>query len=283
MISVITINYNNRVGLARTMTSVLDQKVADYEYIVVDGGSDDGSKELIESHADRLAAWVSESDTGIYNAMNKGIALSKGGYLLFLNSGDALADENILANIEQELVDKDIYYGDLLLDFDDQKEVDIYPNRLTFSFLYNKSLPHPASFIKRDLFDRVFYYNEKRRLVSDWEFFMCAICKHHATYKHLGVTISEFDPSGLSSSPENNKLMATERLSVMKDHFSAFIDDINELNASRALLHTNRFKILAALEDSKVARKINSFVLRILLKLFKNKTVQQLNKQDHSQ
>ncbi len=85
-LSIITINLNNLAGLQKTMQSVFEQTFTDYEYIVIDGGSTDGSKEYIEQHSDKLAYWVSEKDKGIYNAMNKGIIKAGGDYLLFLNS-----------------------------------------------------------------------------------------------------------------------------------------------------------------------------------------------------
>ena len=87
-LSVITINYNNAEGLAKTMDSVFRQRFSDFEYIVIDGGSTDGSKDLIVNNQDKIAYWCSEKDSGIYNAMNKGIREASGEYLLFLNSGD---------------------------------------------------------------------------------------------------------------------------------------------------------------------------------------------------
>ena len=87
-LSIITVNLNNLTGLQKTMQSVFEQTFTNYEYIIIDGGSTDGSKEWIAQHADKLAYWVSEKDGGVFNAQNKGIVKSKGEYLLFLNSGD---------------------------------------------------------------------------------------------------------------------------------------------------------------------------------------------------
>ena len=98
-LSIITINYNNLAGLQKTFESVFNQTFQDFEYIVIDGGSTDGSKELIEQYHDKIDYWVSEPDSGIYNAMNKGIVRANGEYLQFLNSGDSLLGENILKNV----------------------------------------------------------------------------------------------------------------------------------------------------------------------------------------
>ncbi|WP_083993885.1 glycosyltransferase [Gelidibacter algens] len=113
-ISIITINYNNLDGLKKTMTSVLEQTYANVEYIIIDGGSTDGSKRYIESCQQDLAYWVSESDRGIYNAMNKGIAQATGEYLLFLNSGDWLAGVKVLDLISKNLGNCGILYGNLI-------------------------------------------------------------------------------------------------------------------------------------------------------------------------
>ncbi|MDR2910496.1 MAG: glycosyltransferase [Bacteroidales bacterium] len=93
-LSIITINLNNVAGLQKTIESVVKQTFTDYEYIVIDGGSTDGSADIIKQHANKITYWVSEPDKGIYNAMNKGIRVAKGEYCLFLNSGDWLINSN---------------------------------------------------------------------------------------------------------------------------------------------------------------------------------------------
>ena len=95
-LSIITINFNNKAGLERTITSVFQQDFKDFEFIVIDGGSTDGGKELIESNKQHFSYWVSEADKGIYNAMNKGIKMSKGKYVAFLNSDDWFNNNTLL-------------------------------------------------------------------------------------------------------------------------------------------------------------------------------------------
>ena len=91
-LSIITINYNNAIGLEKTIKSLIEQSYQEYEYIVIDGASDDDSKAVILKNQSHISTWCSEKDTGVYNAMNKGILRSTGEYLLFLNSGDYLHD-----------------------------------------------------------------------------------------------------------------------------------------------------------------------------------------------
>ena len=112
-LSIITVNLNNRDGLLRTIESVISQTFKDFEWIVIDGGSTDGSKELIEQYADHFAYWVSEPDTGIYNAMNKGIKMAKGEYMQFLNSGDFLRSSTILYDVFSIMPKADIIYGNI--------------------------------------------------------------------------------------------------------------------------------------------------------------------------
>ena len=112
-ISVITISYNNKEGLEKSLKSVTSQDYKDFEYIVIDGGSNDGSKEILEKYSDKINYWVSEPDKGIYNAMNKGIEVANGEYLLFINSGDELFSSGILTEVVPELNGADIIAGNL--------------------------------------------------------------------------------------------------------------------------------------------------------------------------
>ncbi len=110
-LSIITVNLNNSAGLRKTIESIVKQTFKDFEYIIIDGGSTDGSAEVIKEFADKITYWVSEPDKGIYNAMNKGILHAKGEYLLFLNSGDWLADDDLLSKVFCEPRTADIIYG----------------------------------------------------------------------------------------------------------------------------------------------------------------------------
>ena len=109
-ITIITINFNNCEGLGKTIDSVVSQSCHDYEYIVIDGGSTDGSVNVIKDNADNIDYWVSEKDDGIYNAMNKGIDHATGEYCLFLNSGDTLHDCEVIASVVPVL-EADIVVG----------------------------------------------------------------------------------------------------------------------------------------------------------------------------
>ncbi|WP_026839469.1 glycosyltransferase family 2 protein [Gillisia sp. JM1] len=275
LLSIITINYNDLEGLKGTLLGVSHQTWKEFEYIVIDGGSTDGSKEFIESQNDKIDIWVSEEDSGIYNAMNKGINAASGEYLLFLNSGDFLNNNNVLSQVAEKLIDGfDIFYGDVQLRDNkksEKKDVLVYPEKLKFSFFCNSTIIHQAAFIKKTLFDEVFYYNEELKFVSDWEFFICAICKYNATYKKLNFVLIDFDINGISSDPVNEKLLYQERDFCLKEHFPLIMADYKELIDSRNKLNLPIVKSTLELQDYIAARKLHRMVLNFLLKMSKIK------------
>lgn len=228
-LSVITINYNNAEGLAKTMDSVFRQRFSDFEYIVIDGGSTDGSKDLIVNNQDKIAYWCSEKDSGIYNAMNKGIREASGEYLLFLNSGDFLHDFAVLEDIHPFLSGEDIVYGDLLFVHGDGKEdLFVYPDVLSFEYFLERSLGHPAAFIKRALFGGCLY-TETLKIVSDWEFFVKKIVLESCSYRHVERVISIFNMQGISS--VSLSLCEEEKKYILQGIFPPMILDSLQLAA----------------------------------------------------
>lgn len=250
-LSIITINFNDKIGLRKTISSVVNQSFKDFEYIVIDGNSNDGSFDVIKEFKHDIQYWISENDQGVYNAMNKGISVARGDFLLFLNSGDSLIDEAILSKVVQELNDNiSIYYGNVLYSNNGKPVLlSTPPKELTFSYFLNFSLPHPASFIKKDLFSKYFYYNEHFKIVSDWEFFIYCICKMNETYQHLDFVISDFDNGGISSSYLNKSLIIKEKKEILLKHFPLFISDIKIIhdfksskNQKIKIIKTNKIK-----------------------------------------
>lgn len=199
-LSIVTINFNNAEGLRKTMQSVIGQSYRGYEYIVIDGGSTDASLDVIDRHKECLTYWCSEPDSGIYNAMNKGIRKATGDYMLFLNSGDYLHDDTVLEEAMPLLEGTDIVYGDLLfMGADGKGKVFHYPDVLVADYFVERSLGHPATFIKRKLFGNFYPYDESYKIVADWVFFTEQLVLEEASYKHWSRTVSVFDTTGVSS------------------------------------------------------------------------------------
>lgn len=203
MISIITINLNNKNGLKRTIESVLNQTYRDkIQYIIIDGDSNDGSKEIINQYKDNIDYWVSEKDNGLYNAMNKGIQASTNDYCLFLNSGDYLSENNVIERIYDSL-DADIVYGDeYKLKTNGTRYLAKYPNKIDESFFKRTALPHQSSFIKTSLLKQT-PYSEKWKLLGDWLWFRERIIEDKVTYKHLNIPISVYGLDGISTIQRN--------------------------------------------------------------------------------
>jgi glycosyltransferase involved in cell wall biosynthesis len=229
-LSVITINYNNADGLQKTIDSVLAQSFTDLEYIIIDGGSTDRSVEVIKAHEQKIAYWISEKDTGVYNAMNKGIAVAKGEYLLMLNSGDYLINNDVLSQVLTKSVDADILYGDTLWDESGSTFETHFPEKLTFQYFHNNSLGHQTTFIRRSLHEVVGLYDESYRIVSDWKFFMQAICKHNVSCQHIPALIAVCGRDGLSCQPQNWPKVLAERESILNAEFPAFLADYKRMD-----------------------------------------------------
>jgi glycosyltransferase involved in cell wall biosynthesis len=209
-LSIITVNLNNKLGLQKTIESVVNQTFSEYEYIIIDGGSTDGSVEIIKEFADKITYWVSEPDKGIYNAMNKGIKVAKGEYCLFLNSGDWFVNSSLIKDIFNGLPVCDIVYGNMIKVFPDGKlEIDKGPQRslLSLGDMYFGTINHSSSFIRRSLFEKYGLYNEEYKIVSDWAFFLKVIGLKAVTVKYIDLDINFFDMTGISNSMKSIRYM----------------------------------------------------------------------------
>ena len=193
-LSIITINWNNKSGLEATGRSVLQQTFLDFEYLVIDGGSTDGSVEVIKQNNILINYWISEPDNGVYCAMNKGIVKANGDYCLFLNSGDVLLDDNVLTYVFAFESNEDIIYGNI----ESNKLIIQSPTIITLNTLRWGTIAHPAAFIKRQLLIDNGLYSEQYKVASDWEFWMKAIIIKNCSYKYLPVNVSNVEPAGIS-------------------------------------------------------------------------------------
>lgn len=232
LLSIITINYNDAAGLKKTIDSVINQTYTEFEYIIIDGGSSDSSLQIIKENANQINYWVSETDKGIYNAMNKGIEAAKGEYLLFLNSGDYLLDSLVLKKVITFMENdhnKDIYYGDLMMQrIEEEPFHAIYPDELSLYHFTNSSAPHQASFIKKSLLKENNGYSENYKIISDWLFFISAWLKN-AKFCHMPITVSFFTLDGISCSP----LVNNEKEKVYENELSFLKSDIIQLRDYR--------------------------------------------------
>lgn len=220
-VSIITINYNNIKGLVKTIESVLKQTYCNVEFIIIDGGSKDGSKEYIESKSSKFHYWISEPDSGVYHAMNKGLRVAKGDYCLFLNSGDYLKDSNVIYNASQLLNFKSaLVYG--LIQWEDSLEL-WNPKRDLKSFeMFNRScIPHQALFFKTETIKKYSGYKEEFRVISDWGL-MLEMIRDKYTVQKIDLVVSICETQGISAAYE--QLAKKERIQyLLKYSFSTLI------------------------------------------------------------
>lgn len=197
--SIITVNYNNKDGLRKTIESVIHQSFRDFEYIVIDGGSTDGSADVLKEYDAQIDYWVSEPDKGIYNAMNKGIAQAKGEYLNFMNSGDCFYDNQVLQHVADcgydtdFIVGRDYHYSEQL----QRGHASIQPPRTTMMHFFMATLDHQSSFIRRELFNES-PYDESQRLVSDWIFYIEKIIGEGRQVQFIPDIVCQREEGGLS-------------------------------------------------------------------------------------
>lgn len=211
-LSVITINYNNRDGLQKTIEGVINQTFTDYEYIVIDGGSTDGSTDVIRKYAEKIDYWVSEPDKGIYHAMNKGILKAQGEYCNFINSGDYYTQNNILEQIFCQPQSEDILSGLYRTDINQELNGHLIP--LSMLSFVKTSIGHPSSFIKRNLFNN-HLYDERFKIVSDWKFFIESVVFQNCTVKNIPEIVAVFDSTGISST--SRELEQQEKDTVLQE------------------------------------------------------------------
>lgn len=209
-LSIITINYNDKIGLARTIKSVITQThFPNIQFIIIDGGSSDGSREVIEQYKDKLDYWCCEKDNGIYDAMNKGIGHAECEFIQFLNSGDWLYRNDTIGEIINHL-DADIVLGKTCHVYHDNKcEIKRdFNNEISIIDLYYKSINHQAAFVRSHLYKTI-GFDAKLKICADWKFFLNALLFYNASFKTIDTIIVNYDMQGISS--VNESLYRKER------------------------------------------------------------------------
>jgi len=218
ILSVITIVYNNARDIERTMLSVLGQTYQGIEYIVVDGLSNDGTLDLIKKYEDRIAKFTSEKDEGIYDAMNKGLALATGDYVIFMNSGDEFFDVDTVSAVFDSADDADIYYGETEMINDAGQSLGQLrhkaPKQFTWhGFNLGMSISHQAIYIKRSLIEP---YDRQYQLSADIDWIIRA-AKKAKKIVNVNRYVAKYLVGGMSKTKHRQSLV--ERFDIMKRHY----------------------------------------------------------------
>ena len=218
LLSVITVVYNNVQHIERTIKSVIDQTYTDVEYIVIDGGSTDGTLEIIRSYDEKIAKLITEKDEGIYDAMNKGLFLAGGDYVIFMNSGDAFYSADTVAGVFSTAPDADIYYGETEMINDAGQSLGRRrhkaPNQFTWkSFKYGMSISHQAIYIRRSLTKP---FNPNYQLSADIDWILSA-AKKAKNIVNVHQYVARYLVGGMSKAKHRQSL--NERFAIMKDYY----------------------------------------------------------------
>lgn len=219
-ISIITVNFNDKTGLEKTLQSSIRLTLpvgVEKEIVVIDGGSKDGSVDVLKKYLSDITYWVSEKDRGIFHAMNKGVAAASGDYCIFMNSGDSFASENVLekifANPYPEMLNADVITGGTFYinPEENTEEFGLPPNYLSLGFFYNKTLQHQSSFIKTERL-RQFPYDETLKITADIKFWIQCLILDNGKYISTGVPVAKFDLSGVNARPEGAEGIEVRRI-----------------------------------------------------------------------
>ena len=260
-VSIITVNLNNATGLQKTVNSVFSQTHTAYEFLIIDGGSSDESRSIIDQHTHQITYWISEPDRGIYHAMNKGIERATGQYCLFLNSGDWLVDKHVLASIFDTPHTADILVGDCHVSENGTVVFIARPSaKLTLKSFVRNTISHQATFIKRDLFTQFGLYNERYKLHADYDFWLRTIVIGQCSVEKLNRVVADYNTTGLSSDVVNNPDLHREATEILAGYFPpTVLDDYHHW------LHeeTNELTVLRWVKKQRYLYKLIEFIYKI--------------------
>ena len=223
-ISVITVCLNAGQVLRRTIESVLEQSYSNLEYIIVDGGSTDNTKEIVESFTSRVNCFISEKDNGIYDAMNKGIKSASGRLVVFLNAGDYYISSNVLsyAVSKMRLNEADIFFARFIWENISTQNIVLSDHSSTqFDWdLKHSNFPHPATFYNRSLFSKIGLFDESYKILADYEWNARALVKHRIAFQYIDIIITFFSTDGVSNDARNNLQLEEERNKIAAKYFN---------------------------------------------------------------
>tara|TARA_R110001592_G_scaffold155601_2_gene385548 strand:- start:3688 stop:4431 length:744 start_codon:yes stop_codon:yes gene_type:complete len=225
-ISIITVCFNAENTIEKTIESVTNQTYENIEYLIIDGQSYDKTLSIAGNYKSKISKIISEPDSGIYNAMNKGITLSTGDYLLFLNADDYLLSTTVVENYMAQISDSkhsDIFYGNILIynHLNGFGKIWKAHKKVTGKLLYNSTIPHPSTIFRRAVFEDLGTYNESYKITADHEFYIKSFV-NGKKFQHVNILTALFSIGGISTSDDNSKLIKLERQRAIEFHFTAY-------------------------------------------------------------
>ena len=223
-ISIITVVYNNKETIRSAVDSVLNQNYDSIEYIVIDGGSTDGTVDIVKEYQDKISVFISEPDEGIYDAMNKGIALATGNVIGILNSDDFYIDEFVIEKVVKEFEEKNVdsVYADLVYvePKNLNKTVRYYDsgNFNPSKFSYGWMPAHPTFFVKRKVYEKYGVFRTDLKIAADFDILARFLYIHKISYSYIKGALVKMRTGGVSTSFNSIWINNIETLRVCRDN-----------------------------------------------------------------
>lgn len=226
-ISIITVCYNAKDTIEETFLSIVNQTYKNVELIVIDGGSTDGTLEVIDKYKENISHFVSETDKGIYDAMNKGIDFVTGDFVSFLNANDTFYDEKVLEKVAETLrenFDAEFLFGDAEYISEDKKtsRIQTYEGITNnFAFLAN-NICHQSIFYKKSLFDRFGKYSNDYKIYADWAFNIKCLVENKVLAIYLPTAICKFQLGGACSNSKTKNNCKVDKNLLIDSYFNKY-------------------------------------------------------------
>lgn len=207
--SIITVCYNEAAHIRETLDSIVNQTFKDFELIVVDGGSTDGTKNIIVQYEKYITWWCSEPDRGTYNGMNKGVSHATGKYVIFMNGGDCFHSNNVLENVYNLNCKADVIEGITVVK-GTNKPLRVNDDDLIHKLLTD-GISHQSSFTRLELL-KEYPFDENFKIVADWKFWLQILLCNHYSYQFLNITVADIDMTGVTYSQFQKNLQERDEV-----------------------------------------------------------------------
>lgn len=247
LISVIIVVYNAQQTIKKSIDSILNQTYKYIEVVIIDGGSYDGTVEVVESYGNKINYFISENDNGVYDAMNKGVGAAKGEWILFLGADDVLYDKNVFSTLfnVNKYSEIDFLYGDVVLT-SNQK---IYGGERTYMSLVDKNICHQSIFYKKTIFDKIGKYNLDYKILGDFDYNLRAFENTTLKSQHVKKIISLYNNKGLSSYTLDKNFHAQVLNTFLKDkNKSFFTPELQQHHFYFGIINLCHWKLFTAIK-----------------------------------
>jgi glycosyltransferase involved in cell wall biosynthesis len=218
LVSIITAVYNGNATLDKTIKSVINQDYSQIEYLIIDGGSNDGTIETLKNFDDSIDYWVSEPDKGVYDAFNKGIDLANGEWLYFIGASDSFIDNHVLQRIFSKTYKSKLLYGDVMWG----ETGIVYDGKFDKIKLYNQNICQQAIFYNRELFHTIGKFDLRYPLAADWVFNIRAFAVKVSCPAYINTKVANYSLEGMSTNVWD-QVFLSERDYLFKKYFGYYI------------------------------------------------------------